>query len=387
MTEAVRMAMVGGGPGAFIGGIHRLAANMSGEIDWVAGAFSRDAEASRAFGQELGLDPQRAYGSWKAMLAAEAALPAAQRVQAVAIVTPNDSHAEITCAALRAGFHVICDKPAAGCLEDALRMQDAVRDSGLLFALTHTYTGYPLVLEARERIAAGELGELRRVSVRYFQDWLSREEDTQGSRQASWRNDPARAGEAGAFADIGTHAFNLVEFMSGEQLDTLCAQLRTVVPGRTLDDDGACMFRLSGGAHGLLVASQVCSGAINDLSIELYGSKASLHWRQEQPNTMTIKRRDMPEQVLHANMDYLSAPARALARTPGGHPEGYIEAFANLYLAFARDVRQFPERPERPGYAGIDDGVAALRFVRAARHSSAENSAWIKLADINGESP
>lgn len=384
MSQRLRMGMVGGGPGAFIGEIHRMAAALGGEIELVAGAFSRDPEASRRFGVGLGLDADRGYGSWQEMLSAEAKLPEAERIQFVSIVTPNDSHADITCAALEAGFHVICDKPAAGRLEDALRMQSAVRDSGLLFGLTHTYTGYPLVIEAQQRIANGELGDVRRVAVSYLQDWLSKDEDTQGSRQASWRNDPARSGEAGAFADIGSHAFNLVEFMTGEHLLEVAAQLRSVVPGRELDDDGACLFRLSGGGQGLLSASQVCTGAVNALRIEIFGSKASLSWFQEQPNSMVISRRGEPAQVLQANMDYLSDAARAVARTPGGHPEGYIEAFANLYGAFARDVRAFPETTTAGGnsmVATIDDGVAALRFIRAARVSSDNDSAWTRLAD------
>lgn len=356
---------------------------MTGEIELVAGAFSRDPEQSRAFGQSLGLDAARCYGSSDELLAAEAGLPAERRIQCVSIVTPNDSHADLTCATLAAGFHVICDKPAAGTLEDGLRMQAAVSNSGLLFGLTHTYTGYPLVIEARERIAAGALGTVRRVGVSYLQDWLSREEDTGASKQAEWRNDPARSGESGAFADIGTHAFNLVEFMTGQRVESVAAELRSVVPGRPVDDDGQAMFRLSGGASGLLAASQVCTGAINQLSIDIFGDAASLHWEQMAPNTLTWRRRGAPDEVLHANTDYLSESARAVARTPGGHPEGYIEAFSNLYQAFARDVRAFPAAPALPrGYASIEDGVAALRFIRAARLSSQADSAWTVLAGI-----
>lgn len=304
-------------------------------------------------------------------------------MQCVSIVTPNDSHAAISCAALDAGFHVICDKPAAGHLEDGLLMEAAVERSGLLFGLTHTYTGYPLVIEARERIAAGDLGEIRRVNVSYLQDWLSRDEDTTGSKQASWRNDPARSGEAGAFADIGTHAFNLVEFMTGRQVTRIAAQLRSVIAGRVIDDDGGALFELDNGAAGLLSASQVCSGAINALKIEVYGSEASLHWFQEEPNRLVLKARGEPEQVLQpgAGTPYLSAAAQAVCRTPGGHPEGYIEAFANLYAAFAADVRRFPDPPAAPrGYATIQDGVAALRFIRASVRSSQDGAAWKDLA-------
>ncbi|WP_199564708.1 Gfo/Idh/MocA family protein [Parvularcula marina] len=389
MPKKVRMGMVGGGQGAFIGAIHRLAAGITGEIALVAGAFSRDGDASRAFGAELGLSPERSYASYTEMFGAELALPEDIRMQCVSIVTPNDSHADIACSAMKAGFDVICDKPLAGVLEDALRIEEAVKETGRLFALTQTYTGYPMAIEARERIAAGELGEIRRVAVSYLQDWLSREDDTKGSKQASWRSDPARSGESGAFADIGTHAYNMVEFMTGERVTDVAAELRAVLPGRAIDDDGMAMFRLDGGAAGLISASQVCSGAINALRIEIYGSKASLHWFQEEPNTLSLKRRGEPEMVLRsgAGTPYLSDAALAVCRTPGGHPEGYIEAFANLYAAFAGDVRDGGKRPGTPpGYATIEDGMSAMRFIRAANISSKNNSAWTPLAGIENQS-
>lgn len=377
------MGMVGGGSGAFIGPIHRLAAKMTGQIELVAGAFSGNARDSKAFGAGLGLAAGRSYGTYAEMFEEESSLPATERIHCVSIVTPNDSHADIACTALQAGFHVICDKPLAGNLEQALEIEDAVCHSGLLFALTHTYTGYPLVVEARRRVLAGEIGAVRRVAVTYFQDWLSRAEDTTASKQASWRCDPARSGESGAFADIGTHAFNLVEFVTGQQITEIAAELRTVMPGRPVDDDGAALLRLSGGASGTLSASQVCSGAINGLRIEVYGEEASIHWAQEEPNSMTIRRRGEPDQVLRPgiNVDYLSPEAAAMCRTPAGHPEGYIEAFANHYVSFASAVRAFPERIE-VGYASVADGVAAMRFIRAAVVSSQENSAWTKLDSI-----
>lgn len=381
------MGMVGGGPGAFIGAVHRTAAGITGAIDLVAGAFSRDGDASKRFGAELGLAPGRSYASYGEMFAAEAGRPAGERMQCVAIVTPNDSHAAIACAAMEQGFHVICDKPLAGNLDDALAIAAAAKQSGVLFGLTHTYTGYPLVIEARQLVAAGELGAIRRVAVNYLQDWLSRAEDTSASKQAAWRSDPERSGESGAFGDIGTHAFNLVEFITGERISEVAAELRTVVPGRRIDDDGAAMFHLSGGASGLLSASQVCTGAVNGLEIEVYGDKASLHWQQEQPNTMTLKKRGAPDQVLKAgaNVGYLSPEAVAVCRTPAGHPEGYIEAFANLYAAFAASVREFPARRKLEGIAGIDDGLAAMRFIRAAIRSSANGSAWTVLEGIENQ--
>ena len=380
-SSRIRIGMVGGGEGAFIGAIHRTAIDISGDYDLVAGAFSRDADAARAFGAELGLEPGRAYGSYAEMFEKESARPEDERIQCVSIVTPNDSHAPIAIAALDAGFHVICDKPIAGILEDAVAIEDSVSSAGLLFGLTHTYTGYPLVIEARERIKAGEIGEVRRVAVSYLQDWLSTKEDTKASRQAAWRSDPKSSGESGAFSDIGTHAFNLVEFMTGLGMTEVAAELRTVVEGRAIDDDGAAMFRLENGASGLLSASQVCSGAVNGLKIEVYGSKASVHWQQEEPNTMVIKTRGEPDQVLKAgaNMAYLSPAAISVCRTPGGHPEGYIEAFANLYGAFARAVREFPARNDPPGFASVEDGVAAMKFIRAVITSSRNNSEWTRI--------
>ena len=318
------------------------------------------------------------------MFVQEANLPQDERIQCVSIVTPNDSHADIACAALSAGFHVICDKPLAGHLEDALRIEKAVADSGLLFGLTHPYTGHPLAIEARERIAAGEIGEIRRVAVSYLQDWLSREEDTKASKQAIWRSDPARSGESGAFADIGTHAFQLVEFMTGLSVTEIAAELRTVVPGRTIDDDGAAMFRLANGASGLLAASQVCSGARNDLRIEIYGDAGRVLWAQEAPESLTIKHRGQPDQVLRpgTNADYLSETAIAACRTPGGHPKGYLEAFANLYAGFAGAVRNYPAHGDT-GCASVADGVAGMRFIRAALNSSRNQSAWTRLDSVD----
>ena len=383
MSRKIRMGMVGGGKGAFIGAVHRLAAKMTGRIELVAGAFSSDAGASREFGVELGLDELRAYGTYREMMEAEANLPADRRIDCVSIVTPNSSHAEIACLALERGFHVICDKPLADNLEAALQVERSVKRSGLLFGLTHTYTGYPLVIEARERIRAGEIGEVRRVSVIYLQDWLSRPGDTKGSKQASWRTDPALGGESGAFADIGTHAFNIVEFVTGQQITEVAAELRTVVPDRPIDDDGAALFHLSGGAAGTMAISQVCSGAVNGLKFEIYGDKASMHWRHEDPNKLTICHRDKPDQVLRpgANIGYLSSEALARCRTPGGHPEGFIEAFANLYADFASAVAAYPDKTETV-CASIDDGVRAMQFIRASITSSNNGSAWTALGSV-----
>lgn len=374
------MGMVGGGSGAFIGAVHRLAAEMTGDIELVAGAFSSDADASRQFGIELGLDESRAYGDFEQMIDAEAALPENRRIECVSIVTPNNSHADIACKALESGMHVICDKPLADNLENAQRVEAAVEESGLVFGITHTYTGYPLVIEARERVRAGELGDIRRIVVIYLHDWLARPEDTRGSKQATWRTDAAIGGESGAFADIGTHAFNLVEFITGQQMVEVAAELRAVVAGRDIDDDGAALFRMENGASGLLAASQVCTGAVNGLRIEIYGDKASLHWSHGDPNTLTIGRRGHPDQVISPgnNIEYLSAAARARCRTPGGHPEGFIEAFSNLYVDFAKAIRAFPE-PTDNVCATITDGVRAMRFVRATITSTENGSQWTSL--------
>jgi predicted dehydrogenase len=378
------MGMIGGGSGAFIGAIHRIAADITGDIELVAGAFSSNADASRAFGSELGLAADRSYGTFVEMLEQESNLPQDERIQCVSIVTPNDSHADAACAALNAGFHVICDKPLAGHLEDALRIESAVSKSGLIFALTHTYTGYPLVIEARERIAAGEIGEIRRVAVSYLQDWLSREEDTKASKQAIWRSDPARSGESGAFADIGTHAFNLVEFTTGLSITEVAAEMRSVIPGRAIDDDGAAMFHLANGASGLLSISQVCSGAVNALRIEIYGDAGSITWAPEEPNTMTLKHRGEPDQILRpgTNVAYLSEAAVAACRTLAGHPEGYLEAFANLYAGFAQAVRDYPGHGDT-GCASVADGIATMRFIRAALISSRNQSTWTRLDDVD----
>lgn len=380
MASKLRMGMVGGGSGALIGEVHRLAAEMTGDIELVAGAFSSNADASKQFGIELGLDASRAYGNYEEMIDAEAALPEDQRMQCVSIVTPNNSHADISCRALKNGMHVICDKPLAGNLEEALRIAEAVEETGLLFGITHTYTGYPLVIEARERVRAGELGNIRRVVVIYLQDWLSQTADTKGSKQATWRTDPGISGESGAFADIGTHAFNLVEFITGQQMTEVAAELKAVVEGRDIDDDGAAMFRLQNGAAGLLAASQVCTGAVNGLRIEIYGDKGSLHWSHGDPNTLTIGRRGDPDQVISPgnNIAYLSDAARSRCRTPGGHPEGFIEAFSNLYVDFAAAVRAFPE-PTDNICATVEDGVRAMRFVRATITSTNNGSQWTSI--------
>ncbi len=378
--KPVSYGMIGGGQGAFIGGVHRTAAAIAGNWSLVAGAFSSTAEKAKASGAEIGVAADRTYASWAEMLECEAALPTDQRIEAVVIVTPNHMHAAPAIAAMEAGFDVIIDKPLAHSLEAAQAIADAAARSGRRIAVTHTYTGYPLVKQARELVTSGKFGKVRRVAVKYTQDWLSRAADLEGNKQAAWRVDPAQSGDAGAFGDIGTHAANLVEFITGQRIASICAEL-TMLPGRRIDDDGAALFRLSGGGKGTLTASQVCVGDINDLAISVYCDEAGLHWRQEEPNTMRIGYRDTPTEIWHAgaNRAYLSPEILAIQRTPGGHPEGYLEAFANIYRAFGEQIRGGAAPGSEPGYATMADTLAGMKFIAASLESSRRGAVWVDL--------
>ena len=378
--KPVRYAMVGGGEGAFIGPIHRTAAAIAGNCQLVAGAFSSDADRARRSGEALGLAPERCYSSWQALIESEAAMDPSSRAEFVAIVTPNHLHAPIAIAALEAGLPVLTDKPLTDTMEAAEAFAAAGARTGVLVGVTHTYAAYPMVRQARALVAGGELGAVRRVAVRYTQGWLARAEDAVG-KQAEWRIDPARSGLAGAFGDIGTHAFNLVETITGEAMVRLSAELRAAVPGRALDDDGAAMFHLERGARGTLVASQVCSGDANGLAISVWCEEAGLHWEQENPNELRVARRDGPEEIWTPGVDrtYLGEQAMRVTRTPSGHPEGYLEAFANIYQDFAQAVRGEP--PEEPCYASLAAGVRAMRFIAAAHGSSADGGRWIDLEE------
>lgn len=378
--NALRYGMIGGGQGAFIGGIHRIAARIAGNWELVAGAFSSTPEKSRASAAEIGIDPARGYGSWAEMLTRESALPANQRIEAVAIVTPNHMHAAPAIAAMEAGFDVIVDKPLADTMDNAKAIAEAASRTGRRVAITHTYTGYPLVKQARRLVASGKLGKVRRVAVKYTQDWLSRAADLDGNKQAAWRVDPAQAGDAGAFGDIGTHAANLAEYITGERITAICAEL-TMLPGRRIDDDGAALFRLTGGGKGTLTASQVLAGDINDLAIDVWCEEAGLHWRQEEPNTMRIAYRDKPTEIWNAgaNRAYLDSDILAIQRTPAGHPEGYLEAFANIYQSFGNALRGGQVVGDDPGYATIEDTMAGMHFLRASLESSRKGAVWIDL--------
>jgi predicted dehydrogenase len=376
----IRMGMVGGGEGAFIGAVHRMAAALDGEIELVCGAFSRDPERSRRSGAALYLPPERVYSDYRAMMVAEALLPAAQRMQFVAIVTPNHQHFPVAEAALRAGFHVLSDKPATLNLAEALQLRGVLEETGLLYGLTYTYTGYPLVKEARARIAAGELGNVRKVVVEYPQGWLADRQEDVGNKQAAWRLDPAQAGISSCMGDIGVHAANLAEYVSGVEIAEICSDLTAFVPGRTLDDDGAVLLRFNNGARGVLSASQVSVGEENALSIRVYGEKGGLEWRQHEPNTLWLKWPDRPTQILRAGGPYLSDLAAANTRTPMGHPEGYLEAFANLYLAFAARIRASEsgqgDDPRAADCPGIGAAIRGMTFIEVVVAASASDIKW-----------
>jgi predicted dehydrogenase len=364
----IRLAMVGGGPGAFIGPVHRMAAELDGRLRLVAGAFSRDAGKSQAAGKAWGA---RAYSDWREMLRVEAERE--DGAEAVAIVTPNHLHFEIAEEALKRGLHVMSDKPATRDLAEARELARCVAASERLYALTYTYTGYPMVREAREIVRRGALGKVRKVVVEYAQGWLSRPIEREGVKQAEWRNDPAQAGAGGCIGDIGVHAFNIAEFVSGVRVARLCADVSTVVKGRKLDDDCNVLLRFENDARGVLVASQICAGARNDLTLEVYGEKGGLTWRHERAAELTLDWLDGPSQTLHAASPYVAA--QALSRIPTGHPEGFIEAFANLYRDFAQAIAE--GRSEAGLAPGIAEGVRGMAFVETAVGASGKG--WVEL--------
>lgn len=374
MTEqTLRMGMVGGGQGAFIGDIHRLAARLDGKIDLVCGAFSRDPENCAATGRQLGLDATRCYSDYKEMMRAEAALPEDQRMQFVAIVTPNHVHFPVAKAALEAGFHVLSDKPATLNLDEARELAEIVQaNATLAYGLTHTYLGYPLVSAARSIVASGGIGKVRKVFVEYIQGWLAGEVE---NKQADWRTDPTRSGISGCMGDIGTHAHNLAEFVTGKIMTHVAADLSIFVEGRRLDDDGSALFRMQDGVKGVLSASQVCVGKENTLSIRVYGETGGLEWNQEEPNTLIRTYVDRPTEILRAAQGYLPDDVNAGFRTPPGHPEGYIEAFANIYLEFAEALQS-----QGGVKAGMEAALRGMAFVEALVESSNNDSSWTEIS-------
>tara|TARA_R110001592_G_scaffold260403_1_gene525085 strand:- start:220780 stop:221937 length:1158 start_codon:yes stop_codon:yes gene_type:complete len=379
----IRMGMVGGGEGAFIGAVHRMAAALDGEIELVCGAFSSSAERARRSGEALHLPSERVYTDYMTMMSAEAALPAEKRMQFVAIVTPNHLHYPVAEAALRAGFHVMSDKPATFNLQEALQLRDILGETGLLYGLSHAYTGYPLVKEARLRVAAGDLGAIRKVVVEYPQGWLADRQEDADNKQAAWRLDPAQAGISSCIGDIGVHAANLAEYISGVNISAICADLTAFVEGRTLDDDGSILLRFDNGAKGVLMASQVSVGEENALKIRVYGEKGGLEWSQQEPNTLLLKWADRPIEILRTANGYLSPIAAANTRTPTGHPEGYLEAFANIYMAFIGQIRAFENGvalDERSADCpGITEAVRGMSFIENAVAASASDVKWHTL--------
>ncbi|MEY2855546.1 MAG: hypothetical protein RL030_2678 [Pseudomonadota bacterium] len=383
LLQRIRYGLVGGGQDAFIGAVHRHAAQLDGQFTLVCGALSRDAQRAVRSGLELGLPPERSYTDYRTMFAAEARLPESERMQCVVIVTPNRSHLPIAEAALSVGFHVLSDKPATATLEECRTLAQAVQASGRHYALTHPYTGYPMIREARERAARGDLGRVRKILVEYTQGWLSAPIEREGQKQASWRLDPKEAGASCCFGDIGVHALNLAEFASGRKVTALAATLLSVVPGRVLDDDGAAMLRFDEGATGTLVASQVCAGDENDVRLRIFGERGGLEWRQMEPNTLWLRPADAPAMMLRTGAPGTGAAAAAATRLPSGHPEGFIEAFANLYREFAAVLRGGDgAAAARANVQGIEAALRGMAFIDTAVRSSAAGGAWLSMPPL-----
>jgi predicted dehydrogenase len=364
-----------------------MAANLDGKIELVAGCFSSDPEVSRLSGEDFFLDPSRVYGSYEEMARAEAALPEDERIDFVSIVVRNNMHFDVASTFLRAGFHVVCDKPLTYSLPEGFELRDIVSETGLVFALTHNYTGYPMVKEARRMVRDGELGRLLKIVAEYQQGYAVGDVEGGGRGQISnWRSDPKVAGVSNAVGDIGTHAHNLVRYVCGVEVDEMCAELTAFIPGRELDDDGNILIRFKGGAKGIIYASQISNGDENALSIRAYGTKASIEWHQEYPNDLIVKFANAPRQVHRRGNDYLGAAAKANTRTPFAHPEGFIEAFANVYLAAAAAISdRIDGKPAPDGgydFPTVDDGVAGMAFIETAVKSSNSNEKWIKFPEV-----
>ncbi len=382
MSRKIRMGMVGGGRGAFIGAVHRMASALDGEIELVCGAFSSDPEKSKASGADFYLSPDRVYGSYAEMIEKEKALPEDVRMDFVSIVTPNHVHYGPAKMALENGFHVVCDKPLCFDMEEARDLERLVEETGLIFALTHNYTGYPMVKQARNMVANGTIGEVRKVVVEYPQGWLSTKLEDSEQKQASWRTDPKRSGIAGSMGDIGTHAENLAEYITGLQIKEMCADLTIFVPGRLLDDDGNVLLRFENGAKGILFASQISAGEENNLRIRIYGTKAGLEWHQQEPNSLQVKWLDRPMEVLRTGVGDLAAAAQAHTRLPAGHPEGYLEAFANIYRNFAKHVQaRLAGKDPDPVYdfPTVSDGVRGMQFIIKVVESSGTEQKWLSF--------
>jgi predicted dehydrogenase len=377
----LRYAMVGGGRDAFIGAVHRHAMALDGQYALVAGALSSSPDKARASGRDLGLADDRNHGAWQALLADELRRPADERVDVVTIVTPNHVHYEVARAFVEAGFHVVCDKPLVHTSVQAEDLAACVARQGTLFAVTYNYTGYPMVRQAREMVRAGAIGAVRKVIVEYHQGWLATQLESAANKQADWRTDPARSGIAGAIGDIGSHAENLMLSVTGLEIESLCADLTSFVPGRRLDDDGNLLLRFTNGARGVLIASQIEAGNENDIRLRVFGERGMLDWRQEDPNHLVHAPIDGPRMILTRNSPWLAEPARRACRLPAGHPEAFIEAFANLYVGVAADLRSrldrgVPASAEEADYPRIADGVRGVRFIEKTVESAGSALKW-----------
>ncbi len=377
--------MVGGGRGAFIGAVHRMAAALDGQIELVCGAFSSDPQRSKGSGSDLFLPAERCYGDYEEMIRTEASLPEEKRMDMVSIVTPNHVHFGPAMMALEFGFHVVCDKPLCLTIDEAKQIQSKVKSSGLIFALTHAYTGYPMIKQARQMIANGDLGVVRRIVVEYPQGWLSTALENTDQKQASWRTDPLKSGAAGAMGDIGTHAENLAQYVTGLSIDEICADLHTHIPGRQLDDDGSVLLRMSNGARGVLYASQISAGEENNLRIRVYGEKGGVEWAQIEPNSLIVRWLDRSMEVMRTGVGHLYPSAQRHTRIPAGHPEGYLEAFANIYrnVAYCIQSRLAGEEvdPIYLDFPDVDDGVRGMEFIDAVVRSGKQDAVkWYKMS-------
>lgn len=377
MTRRLRYGMVGGGEGAFIGAVHRHAMALDHRYAWVAGALSATPEKARRSALALGLAEDRAYPTWQAMLEAERSRPAGERIDVVVIVTPNDVHHPVAAAFADAGFHVVCDKPLARTSAEAEDLVATAARTGVVFGVTYTYAGYPMVKEARRLVREGRLGAVRKVVVGYHQAWLATRVEATGAKQAEWRTDPARSGPAGAIGDIGSHAEHLAATVTGLEIEAVCADLTAFVPGRALDDDGSLLLRFVGGARGVVLASQVAVGHENDLELRVYGETGSLRWRQEDPNALWYAPLDGPVQLLRRGNAYLGDAARHASRIPSGHPEGYLEAFANLYTEIADAIERHARGGDPAGdYPTVTEGARGVRFIERTVASAASDAKW-----------
>jgi len=381
------MGMIGGGSDAFIGAVHRIAALMDGQIELVCGAFSSKPEKSRTTGEELFLPPDKVYGSYQEMIEKESRLQEGERMDFVSIVTPNHLHFDPAKLALEHGFHVVLDKPMTFDLSEARRLKKLVDETGLVFCLTHTYTGYPMVKEARYLATSGKIGQIRKVYVEYPQGWLSTSLEKTGNKQADWRTYPKRSGMGGALGDIGTHAANLAEYVTGSKITKLCADINAVVAGRVLDDDASMLLKFENGASGVLFATQVAAGEENCIKIRVYGEKGGIEWKQDDANSLVIRWMDQPVEIRRAggNVGYLSSFALHNTRTPSGHPEGYLEAFANLYRNFTLTVRAKMNGKEPKAewldFPGVEDGVRGMLFIEKAVESGKSDQKWVDVGD------